>query len=141
MFDLNDCAAFIASNASKVLAVRLEKRMASYHVTRAQWLAIYYLDKQPGMTQNQLAECLGSKDSTVVSLLDHLERSGYVVRTSNAQDRRIKQVQLTKKGSELNQKLTVISEKFKNDAIKDIDEDSLNQYKHVIDMMLKNTEE
>ena len=31
MFDLNDCAAFITSNASKVLAVRLEKRMSAYH--------------------------------------------------------------------------------------------------------------
>jgi Transcriptional regulators len=141
MFDLNDCAAFITSNASKVLAVRLEKRMSAYHVTRAQWLAIYYLDKQPGMTQNQLAECLGSKGSTVVSLVDHLERSGYVVRTANALDRRIKQVHLTKKGTELNRKLTVIAEKFKNDAIKNIDEDSLNEYKHVIEMMLENTEQ
>lgn len=141
MFDLNDCAAFLVNKTSKILAERLEKRFSSFHVTRVQWLAMYFIGRTPEITQKNLAECLGTTEPTVVSLLDRLERDGMIVREASPKDRRIRLLRLTPKGRQLSRKLTAVAEKFKNDAIAGISDEALEQYKSVIGRMLSNTEE
>lgn len=140
MFDLYDCAAFITNKTSKMLSERLEARMAVYHVTRTQWLAMYFINKTPDMTQNELAESLGTKGSTVVSLLDRMERDGLIIRTTVAEDRRVRHLMLTPKGRKLTEKLTSVAEQFKEDAIKDLSEEELDTFKFVLATMIKNTD-
>ena len=139
MFDLNDCAAFITNKTSKLLSERLEARMAVYHVTRTQWLAMYFINKKPDMTQNELAESLGTKGSTVVSLLDRMERDELITRTTVAKDRRVRHLALTAKGKKVLIKLTEVAEKFKEDAIKDLSEKDLDIFKSVLEAKIQNT--
>ncbi len=140
MFDLNDCAAFITNKAAKILSDRLEARMAPYHVTRTQWLAMYYISKKENMTQNELADALGTKDPTVVSLIDRMERDDMLKRSPSPKDRRVRYLSLTPNGKKLCVKLTAVAEQFKDDAISGISEKDLNSFKLVVDAMISNTD-
>ena len=56
MFQLEDCIAYITSRGAKTLAERLEDRFTGSGVSRVQWIAMYYVDRCPSITQKQLAE-------------------------------------------------------------------------------------
>ncbi|ANG98732.1 hypothetical protein A8A54_19185 [Brucella pseudogrignonensis] len=54
-----------------------------------------------GMRQNELADSLGLEGTSVVRVLDSLERGGYVRREEDKDDRRAKQILLTDDGRAL----------------------------------------
>ena len=58
------------------------------------------LRAQPGLSQQQLAEILGTAPSRVVSYVDELESRGWVERTRDAVDRRVNVITLTAAGRE-----------------------------------------
>lgn len=67
-------------------------------VTRVQWLLLRQLQRSGGATIGQLATMLDVRASTMSQMLDRLERSGFVTRTQDAVDARIRIVQLTEAG-------------------------------------------
>ena len=56
--------------------------------------------KRPGLTQQELAQLARVDPSSMVALLDDLERRGIAERRVDAQDRRRRAVYLTDKGQE-----------------------------------------
>ena len=58
-------------------------------MTRAQWMILVRLERQPGMSQNELAALIEVEPITVGRLVDRLEARGFVERRSDASDRRI----------------------------------------------------
>jgi DNA-binding MarR family transcriptional regulator len=62
-----------------------------------------------GKNQRELAAHLGVVPSRLVVLLDELESKGLVVRERSSQDRRSQQLQLTRKGSQLLEKVERIA--------------------------------
>ena len=73
MFRLEDCIAYITSRGAKVLAERLEERFEGSGISRVQWIAMYYVNGCPSITQKQLADKMNLKEPTVVRLLDRME--------------------------------------------------------------------
>jgi DNA-binding MarR family transcriptional regulator len=63
----------------------------------------------PGENQRQLASHLGVLPSRLVLLLDELEAKGLVSRQRSTQDRRSQQLQLTRKGIRLLQRVELIA--------------------------------
>jgi len=139
MFDLDDCVAYIINKSAKQLSTCLEKRLTSYNVTRIQWIAMYYIEQNSDITQKGLADKMYLKEPTVARLLDRMESEGLLVREFCKQDKRAKCISLTEKGQYLNEKLTDISETFKNDAILGIEKKDLLTFKKVVEQMLANT--
>lgn len=58
-------------------------------MTRAQWGILIWLERQPGLSQKELAELLEVEPITVARLIDRLEVRGMVERRPDARDRRI----------------------------------------------------
>ena len=58
-------------------------------MTRAQWMILLRLDRQPGLSQKELAELLEVEPITVARLVDRLEERGMVQRRDDPADRRI----------------------------------------------------
>lgn len=139
MFELEDCVAYITSCGAKLLAERLEQRFAGSGISRVQWIAMYYVNRCPSLTQKQLADKMNLKESTVVRLLDRMEADGLVRRALTKEDRRIRILELTEKGRELNRGLEDLAEVFKDDAIRGIPENDLEVFKSVLSQMLVNT--
>lgn len=55
-------------------------------------------DSGEGISQVQIAEELRIKPSSVTSMLNNMERDGYIVRKSDEKDKRVKHIYLTEKG-------------------------------------------
>ncbi len=64
-------------------------------MTRAQWGILLWLERQPGMSQRQLAENLEVEPITVARLVDRLESRRMVERRPDGIDRRIWRLHLT----------------------------------------------
>ncbi|MEM1485050.1 MarR family transcriptional regulator [Oscillospiraceae bacterium PP1C4] len=140
MFDLDDCVAYVTCKSAKALAHRLEKRLESYDVTRVQWTAMYYVSKDELITQKKLSEKMSLRESTIVRLIDRMEKDGLLERVNSQQDKRVHNLVLTSKGDALNQKLTAVANQFKNDAIANISQEDLSTFKAVLEQMLADTE-
>jgi MarR family transcriptional regulator for hemolysin len=71
-----------------------QKARASHSMTRAQWIILSRLERQPGMSQNELAAICEVEPITVARLIDRLEARGLVERRNDPADRRIRRLHL-----------------------------------------------
>ena len=81
--------AFLINRVARGLRQRFDADMASLELTRAQWRAILYVFRLSNPTQTELAEILELGRASVGSLIDQLERRGYVNRLADSEDRRV----------------------------------------------------
>ena len=80
---------FLIGRVSRELRRRFDIDMASLKLTRAQWRAMLYVFRLKQPTQTELAEVLELGRASVGSLIDQLERRGYVARIVDEKDRRV----------------------------------------------------
>src|SRR5919206_4423304 len=67
-------------------------------LTPALFAILNYLQAHDGAIQQQVGSAMGIDPSTMVSLVDQLERAGLAKRRPHARDRRAREVLLTPKG-------------------------------------------
>ena len=98
-YDHNQSLGFLTGLASRlfsnVLAMRFQQ--AGIDMTAEQWGAILVLLNDEAMTQGQLGERLCLEKSSVSRLTDGLERRGWIMRTKDPKDSRVKLVTPTPK--------------------------------------------
>lgn len=80
---------FLLHDLARHLRLDADRRASAYGLTRAQWVILYWLDKQPGLSQKELAEIVEVEPITIGRLIDRLEASGLVERRADPNDRRI----------------------------------------------------
>jgi DNA-binding MarR family transcriptional regulator len=80
---------FLLHDVARLLRVDADKRARSHGMTRAQWGILIWLEREPGISQKELAELLEVEPITVARLIDRLEARGMVERRPDPRDRRI----------------------------------------------------
>jgi MarR family transcriptional regulator for hemolysin len=80
---------FLLHDVARLLRVDADKRARAHGMTRAQWGILIWLERQPGLSQKELAEILEVEPITVARLIDRLEARGMVERRPDPKDRRI----------------------------------------------------
>ena len=80
---------FLLHDVARLLRVDADKRARAHGMTRAQWAILIWLERQPGISQKELAELLEVEPITVARLIDRLEARGMVERRPDPKDRRI----------------------------------------------------
>lgn len=84
---------------SRVWRSVVEVRLAEQGLTDATWVPLFHLHAAQGpLTLKQLAQRVGLDSSTLVRVVDLLESRGWVVRETDAADRRSKSLHLTPEG-------------------------------------------
>ena len=83
----------------------LPSRDAEFDLSPVQCHALHLLEPDRPLPMSQLAEALACDRSNVTGLVDRLEARGLVRRRPSAQDRRVKALQLTPRGSRLRAQL------------------------------------
>lgn len=63
-------------------------------MTRAQWIILVWVDRKPGITQNELAQIVEVEPITVGRLIDRLEARGLIERMGDPKDRRVRRLRL-----------------------------------------------
>ena len=80
---------FLLHDVARLLRMDADKRAREHGMTRAQWILLIWLERQPGITQKELAEIIEVEPITVARLVDRLEKNGMVERRPDPRDRRI----------------------------------------------------
>lgn len=141
MFDLETCVGIITNRVSKQMAEAFNERLTPLGVTRVQWIALYYLGLNEGMSQKELAEKMDIKDSTVARLVDRLERDELVERIKDDSDRRVFKLVLSEKGRKTHEELLPEGEKMSRIFAKDISKEDIEVFKRVLKKILDNINE
>jgi DNA-binding MarR family transcriptional regulator len=81
-------------DVARLMRTRFDQRARAYGMTRAQWVILARLDRQPGMTQNEMASLCEVEPITVGRLVDRLEARGLLERRLDPADRRIRRLHL-----------------------------------------------
>ena len=80
---------FLLHDVARLIRVDADKRARAHGMTRAQWGILIWLERQPGLSQKELAEILEVEPITVARLVDRLEVRGMAERRPDPKDRRI----------------------------------------------------
>lgn len=86
---------------AKLSKARMDARVSQYDVTPVQAHVLLYLQRHGGrVPQNELADYLQVKPSTMGGVLDRMEEKGLVCRSVSGSDARRRLIHLTEKGAE-----------------------------------------
>ena len=86
---------------SRLLRNYIDHRAKTRGTTRAQWIVLFRLREQEGLSQVDLADVLELQPISLVRLLDRLVEQGLVERRSDPRDRRANRLFLTAAGRQL----------------------------------------
>ncbi|MCC6718346.1 MAG: MarR family transcriptional regulator [Acetobacteraceae bacterium] len=80
---------FLLHDIARLLRVAGDRRARAHGMTRAQWVILWQVQRQPGLSQKELAEIMDVEPITVARLVDRLAARGMVERRDDPADRRI----------------------------------------------------
>jgi MarR family transcriptional regulator, transcriptional regulator for hemolysin len=81
-------------DVARLMRTRFDQHARAHGMTRAQWIILARLSRQPGLSQNEMAAICEVEPITVGRLIDRLEMRGFVERRSDPTDRRIRRLHL-----------------------------------------------
>jgi len=84
----------VLHDVARLLRTRFDQRAREHGMTRAQWVILARLDRQPGISQNEMAALCEVEPITIGRLVDRLEARGLVERRHDPTDRRIRRLHL-----------------------------------------------
>ncbi len=84
----------VLHDVARLLRTRFDQRARTHGMTRAQWVILARLSRQPGMSQNEMAAICEVEPISVGRLVDRLEARGMVERRPDPTDRRINRLHL-----------------------------------------------
>lgn len=140
MFDVDTCVCFITNKVAKKMADKMNERLVLVGSTRVQWIVMYYLLKYGKMNQSDLGKKMDIKDSTVVRLIDRMEKEEFVERVKDAKDRRVTYVMLTGEGKKRIEELLPIGEEMSKVFSENISHEEFEIFNRVLDKMAENAE-
>src|SRR5262249_25460763 len=85
---------FALHDVARLVRTRADQMARAHGMTRAQWVILIRLERQPGLSQNEMAAILEVEPITVCRLVDRLEARGFLERRPDPTDRRIKRLHL-----------------------------------------------
>ncbi len=81
-------------DVARMQRTRFDQWARTYGLTRAQGIILTRLDRQPGLSQNEMAALCEVEPITVGRLVDRLEARGLIERRPDPSDRRIRRLHL-----------------------------------------------
>ena len=81
-------------DVARMQRTRFDQWARNYGMTRAQMIILIRLERQPGLSQNEMAALCEVEPITVGRLVDRLEARGQIERRADPADRRIRRLHL-----------------------------------------------
>jgi len=76
-------------DVARIMRTKFDQRARARVMTRAQWHILARVERQPGLSQSELAAICEVEPITVARLVDRLEKRGLLERRPDPNDRRI----------------------------------------------------
>jgi DNA-binding MarR family transcriptional regulator len=106
--------------SSRLLRNYIDHRAKTCGTTRAQWIVLFRLRKQEGLSQVDLADVLELQPISLVRLLDRLVEHGLLERRHDPKDRRANRLFLTARGRQLVDDLDSLRDAIASDVLQDV---------------------
>jgi MarR family transcriptional regulator, transcriptional regulator for hemolysin len=106
--------------SSRLLRNYIDQRAKSRGTTRAQWIVLFRLRQQEGLSQVDLADVLELQPISLVRLLDRLVEHGLLERRHDPKDRRANRLFLTASGKQLVDDLDSLRDAIASDVLQDL---------------------
>lgn len=106
--------------SSRFLRNYIDHRAKGRGTTRAQWIVLFRLRDQEGLSQVDLADVLELQPISLVRLLDRLVEHGLVERRHDPRDRRANRLFLTAGGRQLADDLDSLRDAIAIDVLRDV---------------------
>ena len=109
-FNLDNQLCFRLYTASRLITQAYHPLLSNHGLTYPQYLVLMVLWEKDSQPVNDIAKRLMLETNTVTPLLKRMEAEGILTRTQGKKDARQMIVSLTRKGQELQEKLTDVPE-------------------------------
>lgn len=108
---------FLFADISRLARKEFDRRVRDLGLTRAQWLFLYYLARQPGCTQSELAEVLQMEKITISRQANRLEKAGWIARSDHSNDARAYRLVLTPRAERIISRLEERADRLRDDYL------------------------
>ncbi len=88
----------LLKHTGRLIDNQIDSLLKQHAIARSQYRVLYYVSRQPGLTQKELIDMLQVQGSTLTLIVDTLVQKGWLIRTPDSLDRRIKKLSLTSEG-------------------------------------------
>jgi DNA-binding MarR family transcriptional regulator len=131
---------FLMAKIRQVGGRIVERLLKQYNIeiNSAQGRIMFALWKEDGISINELAKKTQLKKSTLTSMLDRLEKMGYVKRRRCKKDRRKILIHRTEKDKKLESKYVELSEEMTRIYCKGFSEKEIDQFENYLSRILDN---
>ena len=138
-YDFDSSIGFVVNNTAKAFQKALDAELRkNVGVTISQWRVISALTRQPGITQKEIADKVGIEGSTLVPIIDKMEKDGFVKRKLDSEDRRINRIYLTTKADGLWNSMIECALRIRKLSLKEISEEQIKTTLEVLRKISKN---
>ena len=103
----------------------IDHRAKGRGTTRAQWIVLFRLREQEGLSQVDLAEVLELQPISLVRLLDRLVEHGLLERQHDPRDRRANRLFLTAAGRQLVDDLDSLRDSIAQTVLQDVSSEAI----------------
>src|SRR5689334_6331936 len=139
--DFENSLGLAIKNASKSLERALDVELrGQYGLSGGQWKVILSLSIQNGLSQKDLAEKIFVDSTTLVPIIDAMEKKGLVERRTDPKDRRNNNVFLTAKSEPFVDPIVEIILRMRKIFFKNISENDLESTKNTLKKITVNAD-
>jgi DNA-binding MarR family transcriptional regulator len=133
-------AGFLMAKIRQVAGRIFERMLNEYgiEINSAQGRIMFVLWQQDNISINELAKKTQLKKSTLTSMLDRLEKMGYIKRQRSKKDRRIILIKRTNKDRNLEKKYVELSQEHTKFFYRGFSEDQINRFENDLKQILDN---
>jgi len=96
-----ECIAFLLAKANQKSQSYLKKKLQPYGLTSVQHLILEVIMEYEGLTTGEIGKLLVSDNATVSGVLDRMAESGWIVKETDADDKRVSRIYLGEKVKEM----------------------------------------
>jgi MarR family transcriptional regulator, transcriptional regulator for hemolysin len=111
--------------SSRLLRNYIDHRAKTRGTTRAQWIVLFRLREQEGLSQVDLADVLELQPISLVRLLDRLVEHELLERRHDPKDRRANRLFLTERGRQLVDDLDSLRDAIATDVLRGVPDEAI----------------
>ncbi len=112
---------YLIADLSRLFGRVFDRRSAHLGLTRVQWRALKRIHQNEGISQAELADLLDMEPIAVGRVVDRLQKSGFIERRSDPEDRRVWRLHLLPQSTALMADIEAVATSVREDCQAGVD--------------------
>ena len=129
---------YLIADLSRLFGRVFDRRSAHLGLTRVQWRALKRIHQNQGLSQAELADLLDMEPIAVGRVVDRLQKSGFVERRSDPEDRRVWRLHLLPQSTALMADIETVATSVREDCVAGVDPQELQTTLKVLAQIREN---